>query len=51
MPLVKERYMAWTENAISKYKQFAKGYVETFSQEIDCADLAISCLADFASQN
>ena len=43
--------MGWTNNDIARYHQFAKQYISTYSGRIDCADLAIAALVEFASKN
>lgn len=43
--------MGWTQNDIASYHQFAKHYISTYGERIDCADLAISALIVFASRN
>ena len=43
--------MPWSQENIGQYQQFSKNYIENFHEKIDCADLAIVCLVDFASQN
>jgi hypothetical protein len=43
--------MGWTNNEIARYHQFAKQYISTYSGRIDCADLAIAVLMEFASNN
>ena len=47
----KEENMGWTSKEIARYHQFAKQYISTYGERIDCADLAISALIDFASKN
>ena len=42
--------MTWTNDKISSYHKFAKTYVSTYNTKIDCADLAIAVLVDFASK-
>ena len=41
--------MPWTKAAIDGYSAFCKTYVADFSEEIDCADLALSALVDYAA--
>jgi hypothetical protein len=43
--------MGWTNKEIERYYQFAKQYISTYGERIDCADLAISALIEFASRN
>jgi hypothetical protein len=43
--------MPWTKAAIDGYVSFSKTYVTGFSEEIDCADLALSSLVDYAIAN
>lgn len=43
--------MPWQATDIDKYQLYAKSYIEGYDKKIDCADLAIACLADFASTN
>ncbi len=43
--------MGWTDKDIVRYHQFAKVYISTYGKKIDCADLAISALIEFASKN
>src|SRR5689334_24953482 len=40
--------MPWTKAAIDGYASFSKTYVTAFAEEIDCADLALSALVDYA---
>ncbi|MGF1689289.1 hypothetical protein L4C36_21895 [Photobacterium japonica] len=35
----------------AKYYQYAKSYIENYNKKIDCADLAIVMLIDFANKN
>lgn len=42
--------MKWNDQAKIKYHEFAKGYVAAYSQKIDCADLAIATLVEFAKK-
>ena len=42
--------MSWTNKTVSKYHAFAKKYISEYKQKIDCADLAISALVDFAAK-
>lgn len=42
--------MKWTNEIKTKYHEFARGYVAAYNQKIDCADLAISALVEFASK-
>src|ERR1041384_4848981 len=43
--------MPWNKAAIDGYQRFAKDYVANFSEVIDCADLALSSLVDYAAAN
>ena len=43
--------MGWTGKEIDRYHQFAKQYISTYGARIDCADLAISTLIEFAGKN
>lgn len=43
--------MGWTQKDIERYHQFAQHYISTYGERIDCADLAISALIEFASKN
>jgi hypothetical protein len=43
--------MPWTKTAIDGYSTFSKTYVTGFTEEIDCADLALSALVDYATAN
>ena len=43
--------MTWSKETIEQYHSFAKTYVSTYTHKIDCADLALAMLADFAAQN
>jgi hypothetical protein len=40
--------MSWEPSQISGYHDYAKSYISSFSKKIDCADLAIACLIDYA---
>lgn len=42
--------MKWNSEKIAKYQEFARVYVAAYSQKIDCADLAIAALVDFAKK-
>lgn len=42
--------MAWTSEVRSRYHQYAKNYISSYSQKIDCADLAIATLIEFANK-
>lgn len=48
---IKGIILSWDNATMLRYSQHAKAYVESYAEAIDCADLAILCLADFASQN
>jgi hypothetical protein len=39
----------WTDDKINGYHTYAKTYIESYTQKIDCADLALASLIDFAS--
>ena len=41
--------MPWTQAAIDGYTTFSRTYVSEFDEEIDCADLALSALVDYAT--
>ena len=43
--------MPWNQENIAKYQRFSKKYIKNFNEKIDCADLAIVCLVDFATEN
>lgn len=43
--------MLWDNGIIEKYHSFAKTYISTYKYKIDCADLAIAVLIDFAKEN
>lgn len=43
--------MPWDSTTIAKYHTFAKDYVQNYQRRIDCADLAIASLVDFAAEN
>ena len=43
--------MPWDNKAIEKYQAFTKNYISTYKKRIDCADLAISSLVEFAAEN
>ena len=43
--------MPWTKAAIDGYASFSQTYVTSFTEEIDCADLALSALVDYAVAN
>ena len=43
--------MPWTKAAIDGYASFSQTYVPRFADEIDCADLALSALVDYALAN
>jgi hypothetical protein len=43
--------MPWNKAAIDGYARFARDYVTDFDQPIDCADLALSALVDYAAAN
>lgn len=38
----------WTSGKIDVFHAYAKNYISEYGQKIDCADLAIAVLADFA---
>ena len=40
--------MGWTSEVIEQYHSFAKTYISTYTHKIDCADLALATLAEFA---
>jgi len=42
--------MPWDEKAIKGYHEFAKSYVSTYTNKIDCADLALAALVDYADK-
>lgn len=42
--------MPWTSANITAYQQYAKNYITTYPSKIDCADLAIATLVDFAAK-
>ncbi len=42
--------MEWSNEIKAKYHQFARFYVAAYSQKIDCADLAIATLVEFAKK-
>ena len=41
----------WNQTMIAEFQAFARGYVSTYNSKIDCADLAIASLVDFAAVN
>ena len=41
--------MPWNKAAVDGYAAFSKTYVTGFGEEIDCADLALSSLVDYAT--
>jgi hypothetical protein len=41
----------WTSEMMFSYRLFAKKYISTFDEKIDCADLALSSLVEFAYDN
>ena len=43
--------MPWSQAQISGYHDYAKTYISSFAKEIDCADLALACLIDYAGAN
>lgn len=43
--------MAWTPENILGYHSYAKDYISGYGTKIDCADLAIACLIDYADKN
>jgi hypothetical protein len=43
--------MPWTKSAIDGYAAFSRTYVTSFAAAIDCADLALSSLVDYAIVN
>jgi hypothetical protein len=43
--------MPWTQAAIDGYTSFSKTYIAGFDEAIDCADLALSALVDYAAAN
>lgn len=48
---MKGENVGWTQNDIERYHRFASQYISTYGDRIDCADLAISALIEFASKN
>ncbi len=42
--------MPWTNGKINAYQEYTKTYISSFSTKIDCADLAIASLVDFAAK-
>ena len=42
--------MKWSGEKTAKYHEFARFYVAAYSQKIDCADLAIAALVEFAKK-
>jgi hypothetical protein len=38
----------WTPDVISAYQIFAKSFISSYAQKIDCADLALASLVEFA---
>jgi hypothetical protein len=42
--------MPWDDTKISSYHTFAENYVSTYKNKIDCADLAIASLVDYAAK-
>lgn len=43
--------MPWDKKAIEKYHSYAETFISTYKNKIDCADLAIELLIEFASGN
>ncbi len=41
----------WNDQFIKKYQSFVSEYISQFKDKTDCADLALSALVEFASQN
>lgn len=41
--------MPWTQTAIDDYHPFVKTYIENYGNKIDCADLALAALVDYAA--
>jgi hypothetical protein len=41
----------WTHEKTFAYRQFAKKFIATYDKEIDCADLALASLVEFAYDN
>lgn len=41
--------MVWTDSDVDGYHTFAKTYIENFGNKIDCADLALAALVDYAA--
>lgn len=39
---------SWTADKIEQYHEYAKTYIESYNLKIDCADLALAALIDFA---
>lgn len=42
--------MDWTKDKQNKYHKFAKTYIASYGKKIDCADLAIVTLVEFADK-
>jgi hypothetical protein len=42
---------SWTNEMIRGYQAYTAGYIERYAQKIDCADLALASLIDFAYDN
>lgn len=40
----------WNSKHIVAYQQYAKSYIASYATKIDCADLAIAALVDFATK-
>jgi hypothetical protein len=43
--------MVWSQQAIDRYRRFVGTYVSEYKDPIDCADLALASLVDFAAQS
>jgi len=41
----------WNEEYIQKYQEYSKTFIENYDQEVDCADLALITLIEFAAEN
>lgn len=42
--------MPWDSTKVGAYQRYAKSYISSFNTRIDCADLAIATLVDFAAK-
>jgi hypothetical protein len=47
--VLEETWMPWNKAAIDGFASFSKTYVSSYDTEIDCADLALSALVDYAT--